>query len=275
LNKHLRQQIWFKRWIAEGYTLRQLAVQSGHSSSTLRRLIEYWLARPPFTVSDLSEYRYLIFDGTTFEKRTGVFTVMDAQILRVLYGEYNICEGRLSDLHRFCCVLLEHQLSPKSATVDGNTHLIKALRSFWPDIIIQRCLVHIRRQGLSWCRRYPKRTDAKLLRQLFLQVTYIHTETERDRFIAQLNSWEKKYGSRIASSAKGGWVFSDLKQARNMLLSALPDMFHYIRDPAIVTSTNALEGYFGRLKQKYRQHRGLSKRHRFSYFAWYLHLCPR
>jgi hypothetical protein len=261
LNKHLRQQIWFKRWIVEGYTLRQLAVQSGHSGSTLRRLIEYWLARPPFTVLDLSEYRYLIFDGTAFEKRTGVFAVMDAQILRVLYGEYNICEGRLSDLHRFFCVLLEHKLSPKSATVDGNTHLIKILRSLWP--------------GLSWCRRYPKRTDAKLLRRLFLQVPYIHTEMERDHFIAQLNSWEKKYGSRIASSAKGGWVFSDLKQARNMLLSALPDMFHYIGDPAIATSTNALEGYFGRLKQKYRQHRGLAKRHRLSYFAWYLHLCPR
>ena len=79
----------------------------------------------------------------------------------------------------------------------------------------------------------------------------------------------------IASSPETGWVFSDLKRARSMLLSALPNMFHYLDDLNIPKSTNALEGYFARLKQKYRQHRGLVKRHRNSYFEWYLHLCPR
>lgn len=200
---------------------------------------------------------------------------MDAQSNSVLQGEYNICESRPDDLHGFLRVLRERQLSPRSATVDGNTHLIKALRMYWPEIIIQRCLVHIRRQGLMWCRHYPKRTDAKVLRELFLQVTSIRTEAQRHSFISQLNSWEQKYGHRIASSPERGWVFSDLKRARSMLLSALPDMFHYLQDSCIATSTNALEGYFGRMKQKYRQHRGIAKRHRIPYFAWYLHLCPR
>lgn len=200
---------------------------------------------------------------------------MDARRFSVLHGEYNICESRPDDLYRFFSALREHQLLPKSATVDGNTHLIKALRMYWSDIIIQRCLIHIRRQGLMWCRRFPKRRDAKALRELFLQVTSIHTEAQRDCFIAQFDSWERDYGHRIASSPERGWVFSDLKRARSMLLSALPDMFHYLQDSCIVTSTNALEGYFGRMKQRYRQHRGLARRHRQSYFAWYLHLCPR
>ena len=39
-------------------------------------------------------------------------------------------------------------------------------------------------------------------------------------------------------------------------------------------TTNALEGYFGRLKQKYRIHRGLSPHKRKSYFRWYLYLKP-
>lgn len=200
---------------------------------------------------------------------------MDARRFSVLHGEYNICESRPDDLYGFLSALREHQLFPKSATVDGNTHLIKALRMYWPDIIIQRCLIHIRRQGLMWCRRFPKRRDAKALRELFLQVTSIHTEAQRDCFIAQFYSWERNYGHRIASSPERGWVFSDLKRARSMLLSALPDMFHYLQDSCIVKSTNALEGYFGRMKQRYRQHRGLARRHRQSYFAWYLHLCPR
>jgi hypothetical protein len=29
------------------------------------------------------------------------------------------------------------------------------------------------------------------------------------------------------------------------------------------------------LKLRYRQHRGLSNRHRLNYFQWYFYLCPR
>jgi hypothetical protein len=274
LNKYLRQRIWFIQWIVEGYNMRQLSIQSGYSISTIRRMIEYWLLHSPCDTRNLSTYRYLIFDGTIFKQRRGIFAVMDAQTCSVLYGEPNVSEGP-SDLLRFCVSLAQRELSPISATVDGNKHLIKILRKLWPKIIIQRCLVHIQRQGLMWCRINPKRTDAKHLRKVFLQVMSIHTEADRDRFLAQVNEWEQKYGHRIASSPETGWVFSDLKRARSMLLSALPDMFHYLGDPNIPKCTNALEGYFARLKQKYLQHPGLVKPHRDSYFTWYLHLCPR
>ena len=48
-------------------------------------------------------------------------------------------------------------------------------------------------------------------------------------------------------------------------------MFSYIENPEISKTTNALEGYFGRLKQKYRVHRGLSTEKRKSYFNWYIY----
>jgi transposase-like protein len=254
--------------------MRQLSIHSGYSISTIRRIIEYGLLHPPCATRDLSTYRYLIFDGTILKHRRGVFAVMDAETCSVLYGEPDISEGP-PDLSRFCVSLAQRKLSPKSATVDGNKQLIKILRQLWPKIIIQRCLVHIQRQGLMWCRINPKRTDAKHLRELFLQVMSIHTKTDRDRFLSQVKEWEQKYGQRIAASPETGWVFSDLKHARSMLLSALPDMFHYLDDPNIPKSTNALEGYFSRMKQKYLQHRGLVKPHRDSYFTWYLHLSPR
>ena len=254
--------------------MRQLSLQSGHSISTIRRMIGYWLLSPPCNTRDLSAHRYLIFDGTILERRRGIFAMMDSKSCSVLYAEPDILEST-SDLSVFCDSLVQRNLSPISATVDGNPHLIKILRTLWPKIIIQRCLVHIQRQGLMWCRHYPKRTDAKHLRELFLQVMSIHTLADRNRFLARVHEWEQKYGFKIASSPETGWVFSDLKRARSMLLSALPDMFHYLNDPNIPKCTNALEGYFARLKQKYRQHRGLVKHHRDSYFTWYLHLCPR
>ncbi len=59
-----------------------------------------------------------------------------------------------------------------------------------------------------------------------------------------------------------------------MIRNALPNMFSYLDYPEISKTTNALEEYFGRLKQKYRVHRGLSPHKRKSYFRWYLYLKP-
>jgi len=251
-----------------------LASQSGRSVATIRRILEYWLGHPPEGKRDLATYRHVIFDGTHLKRRRGVFAVMDAQSHQLLVGAYDVSEGP-HDLLRFCADLKERGLVPRSATVDGNPHLLRVLHRLWPKITIQRCLVHIQRQGLSWCRRQPKRTDAKRLRDLFLQVMAIRTTAERKRFLSQLAQWEHRYGHPIAFTPESGWIFSDLKRARSMLMVALPDMFHYLKDANIPTSTNSLEGYFGRLKQKYRQHRGLAQRHREAFFRWYFHLCPR
>lgn len=267
--------MWFERWITQGYTALQLAQQSGHSISTIRRIIDYWLKHPPHpNNSDLTGFRHLIFDGTFLDRRKGIFAVMDAKSFSVIHGAPEMAEGP-AHLQAFCATLTQQGLLPTSATIDGNPHLVRILRDRWPNMVIQRCLVHIQRQGLSWCRRSPKRTDAKHLRALFLTVMSIRTGADRDRFVAQVHAWEQQYGQRMASSAEHGWIFSDLKRARSMLLAALPNMFRYLEDPVIPTSTNALEGYFARLKQRYRQHRGLVHHHQSAYFRWFLALSPR
>lgn len=273
-NKHQQRRVWFERWIIEGYTIRQLAAQSGYSPRTLRRLIASWLHRPPPLPADFSACRHLLFDGTSVAHRKGVFAVMDAARFAVVYAAPEMAEGP-THLQPFCARLARHGLAPLSATVDGNPHMLRLLRRQWPTIRIQRCLVHIQRQGLSWCRRQPKRRDAQRLRALFRQVMAIHTVADREPFVAQVQSWEQRYGPRLAGTTETGWVVSDLKRARSLLLAALPNMFHYLDDPAIPKSTNALEGYFARLKHKYRQHRGLAPAHRSAYFRWYVHLCPR
>ncbi len=199
---------------------------------------------------------------------------MNAVDHRIIYGSFNVAENHRS-LKAIFHALSESGLSPQYATIDGNPALSLALRYQWPSIIVQRCLVHIQRQGLSWCRRNPKRTDAKHLRKLFLEVTSIHSTEDRDNFLTRFNSWEHTYGKRIATTPEHGYVFSDLKRARSMLLSALPHMFYFLGNPIVANSTNAVEGYFSRLKHRYRQHRGLAVRHREQYFQWYLTLCPQ
>lgn len=257
----------------EGYTVRQLVAQSPYSVSTLRRIIAMGLNRSPIHPGVPAKTdRYLIFDGTYLVRRIGLVAVMNADTHRIIRGQYGVTETPRGMIP-FCATLHQAGLRPNSVTVDGNPHVIRAFRQVWPTIIIQRCLVHIQRQGLMWCRQDPKRPNAKKLRQIFLLVTRIRTAPERDHFLQQLASWEERYGEPIASSPETGWVLSDLQRARSMLLHALPDMFHYLEDRRIPPTTNGLEGYFARLKHRYRQHRGLAISKRDPYFQWYFHLC--
>lgn len=200
---------------------------------------------------------------------------MDSANHKIIAGEYNVKEGSVDQVYNFLKPLKEAGLNPISCTNDGNLQAIMAIKKIWSDIVIQRCVVHVQRQGLMWCRRFPKRTDSKRLRELFLRVVSINSQEQCTDFLIKLYLWEKKYGAAIGKSKERGRVSSDIKRARSMLIKAIPNMFHYLENNNIPKSTNGLEGYFSRLKGRYRQHRGLSKTKRYKYFCWYFNVCKR
>ena len=236
----------------------------------------YWLNQVPDVPGDNHrELKYLMSDGTFIHRPVSVLAAMDGESHTVIAGEYGLNENNLDDLRSFFQPLKDDGLDPKSCTIDGNPQMARILRELWPNIIIQRCLVHVQRQGLMWCRRKPKRTDAKYLRDIFLSVMHIDTIEERKKFLNDLYAWEKRFGESTGKSPERGRVFSDIKRARSMLLNALPDMFHYFTDSKIPRTTNGLEGYFSRLKNNYRDHRGLAFDKRRNYFKWYFYLKPK
>lgn len=198
---------------------------------------------------------------------------MNADTKQLVYGSYNVPEGAhtLPIIYRSLTAV---GLSPESVTVDGNPQQIKYLHMVWPSITLQRCIIHVQRQGLSWCRRNPKRTDAKHLREIFLGLCEVKTSAQARQFTADVVAWEHRFGTAITQSSDRGWVFSDLLRARSMLLKALPDLFHFVSNSHIPSSTNTLESYFGRLKEHYRHHRGLAPHHRDAYFKWYFYFVP-
>lgn len=234
------------------------------------------LVQPPATpAKNLGTFRHVVLDGTFLHGRRSIVVLMDGRTHTVIHGQYGVSESSEIQMRSFLAPLAEQGLSPSSFTVDGSPKVITVIRSLWPEAVIQRCLVHIQRQGASWCRVNPKTEHARQLRQIFRQVTGIRTAAERDGFLGLVDAWEDQYGDLIRTRAWRGRVISDVKQARSMLLRALPNMFHYLDDPGIPISTNGLEGYFSRLKARYRQHRGLSIERRRNYFSWFFHLVPR
>lgn len=234
----------------------------------------YWLDHPPAQNVLSTSATSIIFDGSLLKKRRGIYVALDAHTHTVIAYAYNIVEGG-KELSEFYHRLANTGLQPKYATIDGNTQQSKYLKQVWPGIIIQRCIVHVQRQGLSWCRLHPKRTDAKHLRVLFADLSTIKTNTDVQQYVYRVEQWENQFGATIHSTPNYGYVFSDLKRARTMLLNALPNLFHFIQTPDVVSSTNALEGYFSRLKGHYRRHRGISEPHRQNYFLWYFYLVPK
>jgi len=231
----------------------------------------YWLNHPPQETVFSTTSTSAIFDGSVLKQRRGPYVALDAQTHKLIAAVDNITEGG-KELLAFYQHLASVGLDLKYATIDGNTQQNKYLKKVWPEIIIQRCIVHVQRQGLSWCRRKPKRTDAKHLQILFMELSHVKTFEQVQEYLRRVELWEQRFGTAIHLTPEHGYVFSDLKRARSMLLKALPHLFHFITTSEIASSTNALEGYFSRLKQQYRKHRGLSPRHRQNYFLWYFFL---
>ena len=240
-NKSIEQRrySWFNQWILEGLTVKQIAKIKKVSSSTVNRVIQYWLKKEPPKVKDLEKAKYVILNGTYINHRTGLYVVMDGKDHRVIYGDYGISETG-KHLKTFYDHLQQKGLNPLSATIDGSLQQIKYLREAWENLIIQRCLVHIQRQGLSWLRQKPKRIEAIELRDLLLQVLYIKTKEQSENFIRGFKLWEGRFGLGLSRSTNRGKVFSDLLRTRSMIINALPNMFRYLDNPEISRTTNAL-----------------------------------
>ncbi len=272
--KASRQFKWLKLWVKEGYSVRELASMSGRSPSTITRILRYWLQRPPPNQTDLSKAKYLIFDGTWLQPNNEIYVVMNAADHSVIAGAYDLCERSLK-LTAFYAQLASRGLTPRSATTDGEYRQLKYIQAAWPGIVLQRCLVHVQRQGLCWCRRYPKTPEAKGLRKLFLALSEVKSQSARTRFIRQVHAWEKQFGPGMVENLNRGRVFTDLLLARRTLLKALPHLFPFLKARRIPNSTNALEGYFARLKEKYRRHRGMAPKNRHAFFQWYFCLQPK
>lgn len=269
-----RERVWFERWMRGGWSVAELARASGHSRWKARRIVREWLGRSSPAHHDIASVRHLIIDGTYLKGRDGIFIAMDGARNEAVAGAHGVVEGSAA-MREFLADLSEQGLDPVSVTADGNRKVLAAVHALWPQAKIQRCVVHVQRQGLMWCRRNPKRADARILRDIFLRVTRIGTAEERYALVADVRAWEERYGAKIEMCGDKGWVSSDLRRARSMLLKALPDMFRYLDEPGVPNTTNCIEGYIGRMKEIYRLHRGLAKDRRRDYFRWHFHLNRR
>lgn len=226
--------------------------------------------------SNYQKIKYIIFDGTYFHKDGCLIVFIDTQTKKPFYYAYIKQEG-YKCLLPIIKQLNELGLNPKAFTTDGHQSVMKALLKVWPNVIIQRCLFHIQRQGLQWLRRSPKTPEAKELRNIIKYCGAMKTKDQTIAFLTSYTSWRNTYFGGVSKMPTFSIAFKDLKKTITLIDNALKDMFHFVKDQNIVPTTNYIENFFKQLKHKYRGHNGLSFKHKVAYLNWYCFFknCPK
>ena len=195
---------------------------------------------------------------------------MNASDQKIIAHTYTVKEG-FNSTYPWFLKLKDQGLRPQFITMDGEKSVIRAIKSVWPEIKIQRCLWHIQREGMRWLRTYPKTQAGRDLRYLLMTLCRTKSEKERETFVEQYQQWLKKHKKFVMSLSSKTVAFKDLKKAMTLIKNALADMFHYLKDHNVHSTTNALESFHSRLKADYRRHRGLTKQNKIRYLSWYCH----
>jgi AraC-like DNA-binding protein len=268
--------IWFKKWILERQTYATLVRDSGLSRPTLQRLFYQYLELSPKVKIIKRNSVHLRMDATYFKKFCVVCYQDDedgyTQLIRITDGEH------YTEIREDLDNLIKLGVQIESVTTDGHKSALKAIKKSLPDVIVQRCLVHIQRMCLLWLTRFPKHQAGIELRSLVLMLLQIKTVNDRFWWINQLINWQDRHkdylNEKTYTEDTGRYWYKHklLRRSYFTMKRALPNMFHYLNNHKIPATTNGIEGYFGHLKNHLDLHRGLSVEHRINFIKWYIYL---
>jgi hypothetical protein len=114
--------------------------------------------------------------------------------------------------------------------------------------------------------------------RLVLQLLQIKTSNDRIYWTAQLDQWHHRHKAYIQEktinqqTGRYWYTHKLIRRSYFTIKRALPNMFHYLVNPAIPSTTNGIEGFFSHLKNHLDLHRGLTPKHRIDFIKWYVYL---
>ena len=272
--------VWFEWWILGKQTLEQISALSGYSTRQLSRWFDEYLDSCPVWRIKFHEKVNLLIDGTWFPNKLCLVlyrneTVKSTLFYRLTDGEWE--DEMVEDLRNIQSLGVEIE----SVTSDGGANIIKAVRKACPNATRQRCLAHIQRECLTWLTKHPKSEAGQSLRRIVTLVCKIQTRNDMLYWKQMLSEWHDQHvgylnDKTVNESSHTEWFTHKMvRKAYVHIRRALPDMFRFLDNPRIPKTTNALESYFGHLKENISLHRGLSKKHYRNYVKWYIYFRER
>jgi len=137
----------------------------------------------------------------------------------------------------------------------------RGLLQLFDNIPIQMCQFH----QVAIIRRYlTKKPKMEASKELW-ELTLFLARTDKESFEGGLAAWFKKWNNflserKIDAKGKNRYVHKRLRSAYRSLKTNLPWLFTWYNnmDLKIPNTTNAIDGHFADLKNKLRNHNGLS-----------------
>jgi hypothetical protein len=186
--------------------------------------------------------------------------------------------------------------APDVVVCDGHKGLLAAIKTCWPDTLVQRCLVHIRRDVVTYLTQHPRTEAGTALLGLTTRLTHIATIDQAGVWMAQMNDWwtvfghlttERSYLGVTPAEDVPSWVrpgqrwwytHASLRSAWRLLNTQIKagTLFCYLDHPGVDATTNKIEGGINaQIRLILSRHRGMSPAHQRRAADWfcYLHSC--
>lgn len=260
----------------ERQVYKHLVRDSGMSQSTIQRLFNKYLSKPPQNTIRSKAKVHLLIDGTYFSNGLCLMLYYDCDLQYVqLYRHTN--KEKYREIKEDLENLKLLGVSVYSVTCDGHKSILKSVQKVYPNAVIQRCVVHVKRQASSWLGKFPKLTASQELLQISKRITKLNTIEEINDWLIRFDKWyhqNKAFINEQSFNEQTGrmwYTHKHLRAASSHIINAVPHLFSYINDPEIPKTTNELEGYFTHLKEKLVLHKGLRFDKRKNFIKWYLY----
>ena len=253
-----------------------LVRDSGMSQSSIQSLFRKYLQRAPVVEIKSKEKVHLLIDGSYFSSGLCLILYYDHDIRYVqLYRETD--KEKLRDIKEDLLNLKRLGVDVYSVTCDGHKSILKAIEKALPEAIVQRCLVHIKRQAKNYLSEHPKHPVSRELLLLSKEITCIKNFEQSSMWLLRFKHWYDTNHLYInettlnEASGREWFTHKNLHLATSLIINAIPSMFNHLDDPDIPYTTNRLESYFTHLKEKLTLHRGLKLNARKNFIKWYIH----
>jgi hypothetical protein len=230
-----------------------LAKKYGCSSKTIQRRLD---TIKPTKNTSFNQVANVLMDTTYFGRKFGVMVFKDSISSDILLKQYVKSETNLLYL-KGIKEIAKRGIKIQSIICDGR----KGLFDLFPEIPVQMCQFH----QVAIIRRYlTKKPKLEASKELWRHVSLL-TVTDKESFVGGLSDWYNKWEwflneRRIDNNGKKRYIHKKLRSAYRSLNTNVKWLFTWYDNMSlnIPTTTNGLDGQFSDLKNKLRNHNGLS-----------------
>ena len=251
----MRPEDLWNEYLRGKQTYQQLADKHKCSKRTIQRKIDLWHVA---VHNKQPRSAIVLMDTTYWGKTFGVMLFKDAKTGENLLKYYvktetnSLYKQGIKELHEKGYVI-------EAIVCDGRRGLLKS----FGDIPVQMCQFHQAAIIRRYITKNPRMEAAVELKSL----TGLLCQTDRESFEGRLNEWFDKWGDFLnerttnAETGKSHYTHKRLRSAYRSLKTNLKWLFTWYDniEVGMPNTTNSIDGHFADLKNKLRNHNGLSQ----------------